>query len=115
MVELRSDAIQVQVGNLLRGRAVQLDHPFQIEGYVAFSGPGLSRSFCTPQWRPLGDQLVDALLGLTPLQKLSIELSAQQITESSPYLQKDVIKALRELLEDGKISMNNALNFKRLR
>jgi hypothetical protein len=73
MVELRSDAIQVQVGNLLRGRAVQLDHPFQIEGYAAFSGPGLSRSFCTPQWRPLGDQLVDALLGLTPLQKLSIE------------------------------------------
>ncbi len=49
------------------------------------------------------------------LQKLSIELSAQQITESSPYLQKDVIKALRELLEEGKISMNNALNFKRLR
>ena len=73
MVELRSDAIQLQVGNLLRGRAVQLDHPFQISGYVAFSGAGLSRSMCTPHWRPLGYQLVDGLLGLMPLQNLSIE------------------------------------------
>ena len=73
MVELRSDAIQVQLGNLLKGKPLQLDHPFQIEGYAAFSGPGLSRSLCTPHWRPLGDQLVDGLLGLTPLQSLSIE------------------------------------------
>jgi len=73
MVELRSDAIQLQMGNLLRGRAVQLDHPFEISGLVAFSGAGLSRSMCTPHWRPLGDQLVDGLLGLTPLQNLCIE------------------------------------------
>ncbi|MEY3963355.1 MAG: hypothetical protein RLZZ106_610 [Cyanobacteriota bacterium] len=72
-VELRSDAIEVQVGNLLRGRAVQLDHPFAIEGTVAFSAGGLGRSLCTPHWRPLGDQLVDGLLGLTPLQSVSIE------------------------------------------
>jgi hypothetical protein len=61
------------VGNLLRGRAVQLDHPFSIEGTVAFSAGGLGRSLCTPHWRPLGDQLVDGLLGLTPLQSVSIE------------------------------------------
>ncbi|WP_296365029.1 DUF2993 domain-containing protein [Vulcanococcus sp. Clear-D1] len=72
-VELRSDAIEIQVGNLLRGRAVQLDHPFSIEGTVAFSAGGLGRSLCTPHWRPLGDQLVDGLLGLTPLQSVSIE------------------------------------------
>jgi hypothetical protein len=72
-VELRSDAIEVQVGNLLRGKAVQLDHPFHIEGAVAFSAGGLGRSLCTPQWRPLGDQLVDGLLGLTPLQSVRIE------------------------------------------
>lgn len=73
MVELRSDAIQVQLGNLLKGRPLQLDHPFRIEGYAAFSGSGLSRSLCTPAWRPLGDQLADGLLGLTPLQSLAIE------------------------------------------
>ena len=72
-VELRSDAIEIQVGNLLRGRAVQLDHPFSIQGTVAFSAGGLGRSLCTPHWRPLGDQLVDGLLGLTPLQSVSIE------------------------------------------
>jgi len=72
-VELRSDAIEVQVGNLLRGKAVQLEHPFNIEGSVAFSAGGLGRSLCTPHWRPLGDQLVDGLLGLTPLKSVSIE------------------------------------------
>ncbi len=72
-VELRSDAIEVQVGNLLRGKAVQLDQAFHIEGTVAFSAGGLGRSLCTPHWRPLGDQLVDGLLGLTPLQSVSIE------------------------------------------
>ena len=72
-VELRSDAIEVQVGNLLRGKAVQLDQAFHIEGAVAFSAGGLGRSLCTPHWRPLGDQLVDGLLGLTPLQSVSIE------------------------------------------
>ena len=72
-VELRSDAIEVQVGNLLRGRAVQLDQPFAIAGTVVFSAAGLGRSLCTPHWRPLGDQLVDGLLGLTPLQSVTIE------------------------------------------
>jgi len=51
-VELRSDAIEVQVGNLLRGRAVQLDQPFAIAGTVVFSAAGL---------------------GLTPLQSVTIE------------------------------------------
>ena len=45
------------------------------------------------------------------LEKLSTELSAQQIVKSSPYLQNDVLKALRELVEEGKITMNNSLNF----
>ena len=73
MVELRSDAIQVQMGNLLKGQALQLHHPFAIEGYVAFTAGGLCRSLCTPQWRGLGDQLVETLLGLTPLQEVRIE------------------------------------------
>ena len=72
-VELRSEAIQVQMGQLLKSRSLQLEHPFQIEGTAAFSGPGLSRSLCTPHWRPLGDQLAEGLLGLTPLQELTIE------------------------------------------
>ena len=73
MVELRSAAIQVQVGKLLKGQALQLEHPFEIRGYAAFTGPGLSRSLSTPHWRGLGDQLADGLLGLAPLQELRIE------------------------------------------
>jgi len=73
LVELRSEAIQVQVGGLLRGQPLKLDHPFQVQGFVALSGPGLSRSLSTADWRGLGDQLADGLLGLTPLQAVSIE------------------------------------------
>jgi hypothetical protein len=73
MVELRSGPIQVQVGKLLKGQSLQLDHPFEIRGYAAFSGPGLSRSLSTPHWRGLGDALVDGLMGLAPLQSLLIE------------------------------------------
>ena len=73
MVELRSSAIQVQLGNLLKGQALQLHHAFQIEGYVAFTAAGLCRSLCTPRWRSLGDQLAETLLGLTPLQEVRIE------------------------------------------
>ena len=73
MVELRSAAIQVQVGKLLKGQALLLEHPFEIRGYAAFTGPGLSRSLSTPHWRSLGDALVDGLMGLSPLQSLQIE------------------------------------------
>ncbi|MFM7435471.1 MAG: DUF2993 domain-containing protein [Vulcanococcus sp.] len=73
MVELRSSPIQVQLGNLLKGQAVLLHHAFQIEGYVAFTAAGLCRSLCMPQWRGLGDQLAESLLGLTPLQEVRIE------------------------------------------
>lgn len=72
-VDLRSDAIQVQLGNVLKGQPLQLDHPFSIAGTVAFSGAGLSRSLCKPGWRALADQLSDGLMGLTPLQDLRIE------------------------------------------
>ena len=73
MVELRSSAIQVQLGNLLKGQALQLHQAFQIEGYVAITAAGLCRSLCMPQWRGLGDQLAETLLGLTPLQEVRIE------------------------------------------
>lgn len=72
-VELRSSAIAVQMGGLLRGKALQLEHPFQVEGSVALTAAGLSRSLSTPHWRGLGDHLADGLLGLTPLQELRIE------------------------------------------
>ncbi len=72
LVELRSEGIQVQVGNLLKGRSLQLDHPFLVRGQAAFTGEGLSRSLASPQWRSLGDQLGECLLGLSPLQDLRI-------------------------------------------
>lgn len=66
-VELRSGPIQVRVGGVLRGQSLRLEHPFRVRGSVALTGEGLSRSLATPQWRCLGDQLGEGLLGVTPL------------------------------------------------
>jgi hypothetical protein len=72
-VELRSGAISVQMGKLMKGQSLQLEQPFPVQGSAEFSGPGLSRSFSGAHWRGLGDQISEALLGLTPLQELTIE------------------------------------------
>ncbi len=71
-VELRCDSIQVRMGSLVRNQAVELEHPFRIQGQVSFTGDGLNRSLSAPAWRSLGDGLADDLLGLTPLAGLRI-------------------------------------------
>ena len=71
-VELRSGAISVQIGRLMNGQSLQLDQSFSVTGSAEFSGPGLSRSFSSAHWRGLADQISEALLGLTPLQELTI-------------------------------------------
>jgi hypothetical protein len=73
MVELRSAAIQVQVGKLLKGQALQLEHPFAVRGTVAFNADDLARSLASPEWRGLGDGLAEDLLGLSPLAGLRIQ------------------------------------------
>jgi len=72
-VELRSGAIQVRVGGLLRGQSLRLEHPFRIRGSVRFTGDGLSRSLATPQWQALGDQLCEQLMGVTPLESVRLQ------------------------------------------
>jgi hypothetical protein len=72
-VELRSTSIEVQVGGLLKRQPMRLEKPFWIEGKVAFSEAGLSRSLGNAQWHALGDRIADGLLGLSPLQTISID------------------------------------------
>ena len=74
-VNLRSEPIQVQMGQVLRGKGLQLDHPFQIHGQVSFTGDGLSRSLARPRWQGLGDALGEALLGIAPLTELRVQAS----------------------------------------
>lgn len=86
LVELRSDGIQVQMAHVLRGRGLQLHHPFRIRGQVSFSAPGLTRSLARPQWRGLGDAIGEALLGITPLTELRVQanrlvLAAQGVAD----------------------------------
>ena len=72
-VELCSEPIQVQVGRLLKGRSLELEQPFAIQGQVGFSADGLTRSLAQPQWRSLGDALGEALLGIAPLSELRLQ------------------------------------------
>lgn len=86
LVDLCSEPIQVQMGQVLRGRGLQLDHPFRIRGQVSFTAEGLTRSLAKPQWRGLGDAIGEALLGITPLTELRVQanrllLAAQGVAE----------------------------------
>ena len=66
-VTLRSEAIRVRMGALLRTRVVQLESAFRVRGEVVFSAEGLGRSFGIAPWSALGDGLAAELLGLAPL------------------------------------------------
>lgn len=72
-VDLGSGPIRVRMGGLLRGQSLQLEHPFLVQGSVAFSGQDLGSSLATPPWRSLGDALAEDILGLSPLAGLRID------------------------------------------
>jgi len=72
-VDLVSDAISVQMGNLLKGKPLQLDQPFVIQGRVSFSGEGLNALFSDPHWQGLAEQLREQLCGQLPLLELRID------------------------------------------
>jgi len=86
LVDLRSDPIDVQMGQVLRGKGLQLHHPFLIRGQVSLTADGLTRSLARPEWRGLGDAIGEALLGITPLTELRVQanrlvLAAQGVAE----------------------------------
>ena len=75
-VNLRSDAIQVQTGNLLKGQPLQLSGRFQIRGTLSFTPEALTRTLASKRWRALGDALAEQVLGVVPLQRLRIDNDA---------------------------------------
>jgi hypothetical protein len=72
-VELRGEEMRVRMGKLLRQQSVELENPFIVRGKIRFSSEGLNRSLAHPNWSWLGDQLADDLLGIRPLEVLSIQ------------------------------------------
>lgn len=73
-VVLRSTAMQVRMGSLLRNQTLRLEQPFEIRGSVVFSAEGLSCSLTAPPWSELGDALAQELLGQSALAGLRFEL-----------------------------------------
>ena len=63
-VRLRSEAMRVRMGTLLRRQVLELEHPFQVVGAIVFSSEGLNRSLAHPNWNWLGDDLAEGLLGI---------------------------------------------------
>jgi len=72
LVQLTSSPIEVNIGKLLKGQPLQLQHPFTIQGQVGLTAEGLTQSIIKPQWRGLADHLGERLLGITPLVELRI-------------------------------------------
>lgn len=71
-VRLRGEALRVRMGRLVRQQILELEQPFQVRGAIRFSGDGLNRSLAHPSWSWLGDQLAEDLLGIRPLEGLSL-------------------------------------------
>jgi hypothetical protein len=72
-VRLRSEAMRVRMGALVRRQVLELENPFLVVGSVVFSGEGLNRSLAHPNWSWLGDDLAEGLLGIRPLARLRLE------------------------------------------
>lgn len=71
-VELRGEEMRIRVGTLLREQNLELETPFLVRGRIRFSSEGLNRSLAHPNWSWLGDQLAEDLLGIRPLEVLTI-------------------------------------------
>ena len=71
-VELRGEAIRLRPGAVLRGQGSLLLEPFRVRGQLYLSSEDLNRSLGSAQWRQLGDNLVEALLGVSPLMRVRI-------------------------------------------
>ena len=72
LVQLTSSPIELNIGKLLKGQPLQLQHPFTIRGQVGFTAEGLNQSISRPQWRGLADHLGEMLLGISPVVELRI-------------------------------------------
>jgi hypothetical protein len=72
-VELRGEEMRVRMGKLLRQQSLELETAFLVRGKIRFSSEGLNRSLAHPNWSWLGDQLAEDLLGIRPLEVLSIQ------------------------------------------
>ncbi|MFM8525076.1 MAG: DUF2993 domain-containing protein [Cyanobacteriota bacterium] len=103
-VNLCSGAIQVQMGQLLKGQSVQLTQRFQIEGTLSFTAEALTRTLASPRWRSLGDALAEQVLGVVPLQQLKISqealvLMAEGMPNGTAVIMETLVAAVDGTLE----------------
>ena len=72
-VQLVSESIRVQMGNLLKGQPLMLEQPFAIAGQLSFTAGGLTALLTHPHWQGLAEQLQEQVLGRLPLSRVRIE------------------------------------------
>jgi len=102
-VELRSGAIQLQTGPLLKGQGLKLDHPFAVRGQVLFSGIGLDRGLGNRRWRGLADGLAQDLLEAPTLGELAIADGALVLASGGDQPQRKL--ATRPEAVDGALEL----------
>ena len=102
-VELRSGAIQLQTGPLLKGQGLKLDHPFAVRGQVLFSGSGLDRGLGNRRWRGLADGLAQDLLEAPTLGELAIADGALVLASGGDQPQRKL--ATRPEAVDGALEL----------
>jgi hypothetical protein len=106
-VMLRSEPIQVQLGKVLRGQPLQLDHPFGIRGLVQFSPEGLERSLAQESWRPLALSLAETLLGSEPPLQVTVLPPSSLVFRSHATAPQRELETLLQA-EQGSIALRRA-------
>jgi len=99
-VELRGEAIQLRPGAALRGQGNLLREPFLVRGQLYLNSEDLNRSLGSTQWRQLGDNLVEALLGVSPLMQVRI-LDRRLILSAPSAVQERPIEVAATLAASG--------------
>jgi len=106
-VELLSGPLRVRRASLLPGKDLELEAPFAVAGTVVFRDGDLGRSLACPSWRPLGDGLAQAILGLTPLAGLRIE-EERLLLMAIPSLSEQPVEIATEVRAvDGSLELES--------
>ena len=102
-VDLRSEAVAVDLKLLTPGRMLALQQSFKVKGSVSISGTHLNDALLVEQWRWLGDWLAEQLMGLTPLGSLQLDNDVMVLQASVAAHKDPAVRRFRLSADQGSL------------
>ena len=102
-VDLRSEAVAVDLKLLTPGRMLALQQSFKVKGSVSISGTHLNDALLVEPWRWLGDWLAEQLMGLTPLGSLQLDNDVMVLQASVAAHKDPAVRRFRLSADQGSL------------